>query len=87
MGKWLIISNYYIDHEAAAGSTEPPITSFSDIYGEDLEQQLLLLLDEDQEIMDGSPEYLRVAATSPGELVASVHNYTMSIVYIGKLTT
>ena len=43
------------------------------MYAEDLEQQLLLLLDEDHEIIEGSPEY-PPSTTSAGELVASAHN-------------
>ena len=52
------------------------------MYAEDLEQQLLLLLDEDQEIMEGSPEYPPAAATSAGELVVSSHNYNVNRVHL-----
>ena len=43
------------------------------MYAEDLEEQLLLLLDEDREIIEGSLEYLP-STTPAGELVASAYN-------------
>ena len=51
------------------------------MYAEELEQQLLLL-DEDQEIIEGIPEYPPAAATSAGELVVSSHNYNVNRVHL-----
>ena len=73
-------SNLYIDYEAGAGSTGPPIKSISDMYAEDLEEQLLRLLEEDQEIIEGIPEYPS-PATSAGELIASAHNCNVNIMH------
>ena len=64
-------SNLYIHQEAAAGSTTPPIRPFSDNYAEELE------LDEDHERIKWSYEY-PPARTSVGELVASVHKYSLN---------
>ena len=74
------LSNLYIDHETAAGSTALPITSISDMYAEELEEQLLLLLDEDQAIIEGTPEYPSLT-TSAGEFVASANNYNVNIMH------
>ena len=60
------------------GSTGPPITSISNMYAEDLEQQLLFL-DKDHEITVGSPQ-IPSSTTSAGELVASAHNLNIIIV-------
>ena len=73
-------SNLYIDHETAAGSTALPITSISDMYAEELEEQLLLLLDEDQAIIEGTPEYPSLT-TSAGEFVASANNYNVNTMH------
>ena len=43
------------------------------MYANDLEQQLLLLLDADHEITEGSSEY-PPSTTLAGELVAFVYN-------------
>ena len=50
------------------------------MYAEELEQQLLLL-DEDQQIIEGSPEY-PPSTTSEGELGASTHNYNVNRVHL-----
>ena len=50
------------------------------MYAEELEQQLLLFLDKDQEIIEGTPEYPS-AMTSAGQLVARAHNYNVNIVH------
>ena len=74
-------SNLCIDYEAATSFTGAPFTSISDTYAEGLEEQLLLLLDEDQDIFEGAPEYPSLAASS-GELVTSGHNYNVDIMHV-----
>ena len=61
------------------GSTGPPITSISNMYAEDLEQQLLLL-DEDHEITVVSPQ-IPPSTISTGELIVSTHNYNVNIIH------
>ena len=69
-----------MDDKAAEGSTDAPVESVCDNYAEELEEQLLLLLDEDQAIIEGTPEYPSLT-TSAGEFVASANNYNVNIMY------
>ena len=56
------------------------ITSFSNVYANDLEQKLLLLFDVDHEIIEGSFKY-PLSTTLVGELIAFAHNDYVNIEY------